>query len=149
MFVRDFIHVEQPFENVAPRFVADARWLHALAEDAAAEADQVSTALRAPVGDGRNRIHCETGPVRVRLDSLVVPMSMSGAGVSESGAELPPLEADLEVSPLGPDRSQLTLSATYRRAGATGPEAQLAQRAAEAGVRSFLQALAALLNGAP
>jgi hypothetical protein len=134
MFVRDFIHVEQPFETVAPRFVADARWLHALSDD--------------------DRMHFETGPVRVRLDSLVVPLSMSAVGPSgtaESGpaGALPPLEADLEVSPLGPDRSQLTLSATYRRPGASGPEAQLAQRAAEAGVRSFLQALAALLNRAP
>jgi len=143
MFVRDFIHVEQPFENVAPRFVADARWLHVLAEDAAAEAHQLSTRLGAPAGDGRDRVHCETGPVRVRLDSLVVPMSMSG-----SAGALPPLDADLEVSPLGPDRSQITMSATYRRLGATGPEAQLAQRAAEAGVRTFLQALAASLNGA-
>ena len=27
MFIRDFIHVDQPFEVVAPRFVSDTAWV--------------------------------------------------------------------------------------------------------------------------
>jgi hypothetical protein len=125
MFVRDFIHVDQPFESVAPRFVAGNAWLHDVADD------------------GAEALQYETGPVRARLDSLIVPIVMSGA----TTAGLPRLEADLEISPLGPERSQLTLSATYRRPADTGPDAVMAQRAVEAGIRRFLQALAASLEG--
>jgi hypothetical protein len=124
MFVRDFIHVSQPFESVAPRFVSGTGWLQDVTQNAP------------------DSIHYETGPVRARLDSLIVPIVMSGAIASE----LPQLEADLEISPLGPERSQLTLSATYRRPTDTGPDAVMAQRAAEAGIRRFLQALAASLE---
>ena len=123
MFVRDFIHVAQPFENVAPQFVAGSGWLDDVVDDDAV-------------------VHYETGPVRARLDSLIVPLVISGR--SDDG--LPRLEADLEVSPLGPEHSQLTLSATYPRPADTGSDTGRAQRAVEAGVRRFLQALAASLD---
>jgi hypothetical protein len=115
MFVRDFIHVARPFESVAPRFVADATWL-----------------------DHGGAVRCDSGPVRVRHDSLVVPLTITTSG---AGA-VPELEADLEVSPLGPTLCQLTLSATYRRAAAAGTDDALAQRAAEVVARAFLQAVA-------
>jgi hypothetical protein len=139
MFVRDFIHVAQPFESVAPHFVTDAGWLNRLAEDAANHARELSAMLRIPGdSDGDEQVHCETGAVRVRHDSLVVPMVISG--VEADG--LPALEADLEVSPLGPTLSQLTLSATYRRAGVGTSDDAMVQRTAEVAARGFLQALA-------
>jgi len=125
MFVRDFIHIAQPFENVAPRFVSGANWLLEVA------------------GDDTATVRYETGPARARLDSLIVPIVMDDT--TEEG--LPRLVADLEISPLGPERSQLTLSAIYRRSEDTGADAVMAQRAVEAGVRRFLQALAASLDG--
>jgi hypothetical protein len=142
MFVRDFIHVTQPFESVAPRFVADASWLTAIAERAATNGRELSTVLRLdddPEGrtDPVGAVHCDSGPVRVRRDSLVVPLTITASG---AGA-LPELEADLEVSPLGPALCQLTLNATYRRAAA-GTDDALAQRAAEVVARAFLQAVA-------
>ena len=143
MFVRDFIHVAQPFELVAPHFIADADWLNRLAEGAALQARELSETLRLPPDDHADPdadapVHCETGSVRVRHDSLIVPMVITGG----PGDGLPPLEADLEVSPLGPTVSQLTLSATYRRTGADGADDALVQRTAEVAARSFLQALA-------
>ncbi|HZP30194.1 MAG TPA: hypothetical protein VFC99_14670 [Acidimicrobiia bacterium] len=148
MFVRDFIHVAQPFESVAPRFVADASWLNGLAEDAAANARQLTGSVRLvapPRGaDGRRAgtVQCETGPVRVRRDSLVVPLHIAGS----DGEALPTLEADLEVSPVGPGLSQLTLSATYRRTGPSAADDAIVQRAAEVVARTFLQALAGRID---
>jgi hypothetical protein len=142
MFVRDFIHVAQPFESVAPCFVTDPGWLASIAEGAARDARKLSAAvLPDDPADGDARtpslVHCDTGPVRVRRDSLVVPLRVAGAG-----AELPPLDADLEVSPLGPTLCQLTLNATYRRSAELGTDDALAQRMAEAAARIFLQAVA-------
>jgi hypothetical protein len=148
MFVRDFIHVAQPFESVAPRFVADATWLTAIAEDATVNGRELAAGLR--LDDPRERpeevapaarpgsVQCDSGPVRVRRDSLVVPLTITA---TDAGA-MPELEADLEVSPLGPTLCQLTLSATYRRAAVPGADEALAQRAAEAVARAFLQAVA-------
>jgi hypothetical protein len=142
MFVRDFIHVAQPFESVAPCFVTDPGWLASIAEGAARDARDLSAAVLPEDGTGGNgrtpsSVHCDTGPVRVRRDSLIVPLR-----VAADGPELPPLDADLEVSPLGPARCQLTLSATYRRATGSATDDALAERMAEAAVRIFLQAVA-------
>jgi hypothetical protein len=88
MFVRDFIHVAQPFELVAPHFIADADWLNRLAEDAALHARELSEALQLPPDHRRAHdadheadepVHCESGAVRVRNDSLIVPMVITGA----------------------------------------------------------------------
>jgi hypothetical protein len=144
MFVRDFIHVAQPFESVAPCFVADAGWLTAVAEDTAVNARELSASLRS--GDPGAEaglvavpaVQCDTGPVRVRRDSLVVPLRIAAT----DGTDAPLLDADLEVSPLGPGLCQLTLNATYRRPTPPGTDDALAQRTAEVVVRSFLQAVA-------
>jgi hypothetical protein len=144
MFVRDFIHVARPFESVAPRFVADATWLTAIAEDATVNGRELSAVLRLDDADARlaavpsGPVRCDSGPVRVRRDSLVVPLTITATGAGAA----PELEADLEVSPLGPTLCQLTLNATYRRAGAAGTDDTLAQRAAEVVARAFLQAVA-------
>jgi hypothetical protein len=144
MFVRDFIHVAHPFESVAPRFVADATWLTAIAESATTNGRELSAALRLGDGadgaeaDGAGTVHCDSGPVRVRRDSIVVPLTITASG---AGA-VPELEGDLEVSPLGPTLCQLTLNATYRRAVVSGADDALAQRAAEVVARAFLQAVA-------
>src|SRR6516165_5501900 len=112
MFVRDFIHVAQPFETVAPCFVADASWLIGLAEDAVSSVRELSSSRNGGAAmPDTGPVHCETGPVRVRHDSLVVPLRFSAANAGPG----PALDADLEVSPVGPGLSQLTLSATYRR----------------------------------
>ena len=143
MFVRDFIHVAQPFETVAPHFVTDATWLIGLAEDAASSVRELSSPRNgdAAVPD-TGPVHCETGPVRVRHDSLVVPLHFAAA----NGGPGPALDADLEVSPVGPGLSQLTLSATYRRPPPSTFDDAIVQRTAEVVARRFLQELAVRIS---
>ena len=144
MFVRDFIHVAQPFEAVAPRFVADASWLTALAEDAASGARDLVASFSTdgtPAPDP-GHLHCDTGPVRVRHDSLVVPLHFAAG----DGTIAPALDADLEVSPVGPGLSQLTLSASYRRAALSASDDAIVQRTAEVAARRFLEALAGRIS---
>ena len=136
MFVRDFIHVAQPFETVAPCFVADASWLIGLAEDAVSSVRELSSPRN---GDAALP---DTGPVRVRHDSLVVPLHFAAA----NGGPGPALDADLEVSPVGPGLSQLTLSATYRRPPPSTFDDAIVQRTAEVVARRFLQELAVRIS---
>ena len=134
MFVRDFIHIAQPFENVAPRFVtrlANASPRRLLRRRALRRRHR-HRALR-----NRSRPGAAT--------RLADRPDRDGRRPPKTGCRR--LVADLEISPLGPEQSQLTLSAIYRRPEDTGADAVMAQRAVEAGVRRFLQALAASLDG--
>ena len=176
MFVRDFIHVDQPFEVVAPRFVSDTSWLAPIAEDAALVAREVALALTHEPGpaslvlvDGRGTgngrangnangnghghgragppgvgaVRCEVGPVRARLQSILVPMWLISV---EGVALLPDLSGDLEVAPVGVDRSVIALGATYRRTSPEHEESLRVERATEAGVRTFLSGIAGYLD---
>ena len=154
MFVRDFIHVGQPFEVVAPRFVSDTSWLAVIAEEAAAIARDMTTQLvRGAHGadgsagsDGVARpgiIRCEIGPVRARADSILVPLWLLS---ERSDAALPDLTGDLEVAPVGSRRSLIALGATYPRPAREPETLHGVERAAEAGVRSFLNGIAAALG---
>ena len=186
MFVRDFIHVDQPFEVVAPRFVSDTSWLAPIAEDAALVAREVALALTHEPGpaslvlvDGRGTgngrangngngngnghgnghanvndpgragppgvgaVRCEVGPVRARLLSILVPMWLISV---EGVALLPDLSGDLEVAPVGVDRSVIALGATYRRTSPEHEESLRVERATEAGVRTFLSGIAGYLD---
>jgi len=178
MFVRDFIHVDQPFEVVAPRFVSDTSWLAPIAEEAAVVARDVAHTLALPdpatagtgstadLGGCRNghthngdgdatgngarshpgwvgAVRCEVGPVRARAQSIFVPMWL----IDVTGtAVLPDLNGDLEVAPVGSDRSVISLGATYRRAGPGREAALRIERATEAGVRTFLSGIAGYLG---
>lgn len=151
MFVRDFIHVGQPFEAVAPRFVADPSWLGPIAEDAARVAHDVALSLFPPAIGGSQRtrrarpVRCEIGPVRARDSSLLVPLWLMR---TDPDAVLPDLAGDLEVAPVGAMRSLLAFGATYRREGSDAATRERIERATEAGVRTFLTGIAANL-GAP
>ncbi len=88
MFIRDFIHVDQPFEVVAPRFVSDTAWLVPIAEAAATTARDVATQVaRGAGGDGPNPtpsrapVRCEVGPVRARAGSILVPLWLISAAI--------------------------------------------------------------------
>lgn len=188
MFVRDFIHVDQPFEVVAPRFVTDTSWLAPIAEDAAVVAREVALALTdGPAvhdgsdgnadgnghvranGNGHVRangnghpdsgrgnghhdgtgrpgigaVRCQVGPVRARSRSILVPMWLI---MVEGAALLPDLSGDLEVAPVGADRSVIALGATYRRTSPEREESLRVERATEAGVRTFLNGIAGYLG---
>lgn len=146
MFVRDFIHVSQPFEQVAPRFVRDTAWLAPLAEDAAEVARELAVSLLGRGQSGPARpvaVRCEIGPVRARATSLLVPLWLLTEGQDNA---LPDLTGDLEVAPVGTGRSLLAFGATYRRPASESRELHRVERATEAGVRTFLSGIADVLN---
>jgi len=151
MFVRDFIHVAQPFEVVAPRFVSDTRWLAPIAEEAADVARDVAVSLlgSGPAGTtGRagpvepGLVHCEIGPLRARSASILIPMWL----ISEpADTALPDLAGDLEVAPVGATSSLVAFGATYQRPTHDPQVLARVERATEAGVRTFLKGIASAL----
>jgi len=145
MFVRDFIHVGQPFEVVAPRFVSDTSWLAPIAEEAAVVARDVALSLGPdhPANGHVGDVRCEIGPVRARAHSILVPMWLLNDGWDSS---FPDLTGDLEIAPVGSSRSLLALGATYRRPTREREALQRMERATEAGVRTFLNGIAGYLG---
>lgn len=152
MFVRNFVHVDRPFEDVAPRFVTDTSWLRPLAEAASKAALEMVDALDArsvepePASSpivGRSQIcRLRIGPARARGSSLLVPVWLAA---DHAGAVLPDLTGDLEVAPVGPTRALVAFGATYQRPD-PGAAATSVERATEAGVRRFLSGIAAALE---
>jgi hypothetical protein len=125
MFVKDFVHVDRPFEALAPRFV-DAAWLEPLVARA--------------IGDGDLR--CERGVVRRRLDALVVPMRWTMAHVALPSR----LDGDLSIGPDGPTESWVTLEATYPIERSHREHRHVVEAAVQAAVHAFLVGLAAALQ---
>jgi hypothetical protein len=161
MFIRYYLELPLPAERVEAALTCPAAsWLEVLAGDAGRRGQ----GLLAEVGVGPLGPRLAR-PVRVRLEQPVrlasttsLPMTWEPAG---GEGLLPKLEADLEVGPLGPARTQLAVSARYRPP--LGPVGRLVDRVllhrvAEATVKDFLdrvggailaQAPAATLERAP
>ncbi|MCZ7528696.1 MAG: hypothetical protein M5U14_21385 [Acidimicrobiia bacterium] len=150
MFVRDFVHVERPLDEVRARLVSEpAVRLRPLARRAYDESE-VLRGLLAGTGHalppGSSEVELAVGPVRLRDDALVLPM-LWGPGTDHP--LLPPIEADLEVAPVGSEWTQLTLVGNYTRrpSGALRRRDDLLlHRVLEASVRSFLVAVARWLE---
>ncbi len=145
MFVRDFIDVPLPFEAVAPRLVRNEAWLNPIAHDALEEAAATLDALRPDpprqAGLPPLSVHLTRGPVRLRADSLVMPLHWE---TNLPASVLPGVNGDLEVSPLGQDRSQVAVSATTWTSSAEHDG--ITRRVVETGLRSFLRRLAVQLE---
>lgn len=125
MFVYDFTPVAQTFD-LARRV---------LASEAATLLDEATRAAYQEErgGDG---VHVHVGPMRDRDETLVV-----GLAWSEPHAPVAELEGEVELAPLGPGISHLSLSANYELGrGGLGRRVDLLQsrRATEALVRAFL-----------
>jgi hypothetical protein len=148
VFVRDFIEIRHPFEAVAPRLVRNAAWLDPIAHDALEEAVAILDALWPdhPVHPRLSlvSVRCARGPVRLRSDTLVMPLRWE---TNLPGSFLSCLDGDLEVVPLGADRSQVALNANT--CAASSDRDAVTRRAVETGLRAFLRELAANLGRAP
>jgi hypothetical protein len=147
MFARYF--VELPIEpELVERALMDApaTWLRGLAS----EANHRGDSLLAEVGFGER--------VRVARQvaiELGVPVHLEGKTVlplrwlpTDAPGLFPALEADLEVAPLPPDRTQLAMSARYLPPlGSIGKVVDRAvlYRVAEATLKDFLDRVAATL----
>ena len=144
MFARDFVTVVQPFEVVAPRLLQDAAWMDPIAYDAIVDAVGTLRALHPSQSLTLDvpaiAVHCTRGLVRLRDDALVMPLQWN---TNLPPAVLPGLTSDLEVAPLGRDRSHVAMNATYRR-GATAESS--VRRAVETALRAFLHGLASRLH---
>lgn len=140
MFVRYYLDLALPFGTVETAFLRDpAAWLPGVAEAADRQGDR----LLSEVGFGgdhriEKRIELHVGePAHLRGTTLL-PMTWKATGTD---AIFPSLEADLELAPMGPDRTQVSISARYRPPlGGLGRalDRALLHRVAEATIKDFL-----------
>jgi hypothetical protein len=110
----------------------------------AADAEARGELLLAEVGFGRSpyrlgrKVEIELGEVMRFPSKTVLPMAWRPAA---GESLLPSLEADIEVAGLGPNRTQLSVSARYRPPlGALGRviDRALLHRVAEATLKDFI-----------
>ncbi|HLG92131.1 MAG TPA: hypothetical protein VKY15_04020 [Acidimicrobiales bacterium] len=174
MFVGDFQVAEVPFGQVAGLLGSDPRALlvgeqaeadhpacsgagllgsdpRALLELALDGARVEGERLRAKVGPPgwpavlSKTVELRCGQPRAHGDALVLPFSWTASGAP---CLFPRLDADLELAPLGPARTQVSLRASYRppagRLG-QGVDRLLLHRVAESTVRAFVSTACAAL----
>ena len=155
MFARYFVEIAMDPVDVEAALLDDAQaWLPGLAS----EANQRGDDLLAEVGFGeklrvRRLVHIGLGEPLRAATKTVVPMRWTAAGAT---GLFPELEADLEIAPLAPGRSQLAMSARYvPPLGIMGRALDRAVlfRVAEATLKDFLDQVAERLTserlGAP
>jgi hypothetical protein len=147
MFARYFVELAIPSADVERVLVTDPQgWLPGLAGDANHRGD----VLLAEVGFGeairvKREVVVELAPLVHSSSKTVFPIRWHA---SEHPGLFPALDADLEVTPLGPGRTQLVMSARY--APPFGPLGKAIDRAvlskvAEATLKDFLDRLAAAI----
>jgi hypothetical protein len=146
MFVRYFVDLPMPFERAEHAMLEPPDgWL----PDVLREADREGDRLLAEVGFGSAvRLHTTVEltmrrPIRTR-DRLVVPFEW------RAGTRLlPAVDADVEIAPMGPSRTQVAVSARYTPPlGSLGEavDRALLHRVAEATIRDLVQRIAASLE---
>lgn len=144
MFARYFVEIPLPTERVEHLLMHDpGSWLPGLAEHANHRGDE----LLADVGFGEKiRVAREVAitvgaPVRAGSKTLL-PLRWVPSGAP---GLFPSLEADLEIAPLGPDRTQLAMSARYApplKAVGRVIDRVVLFRVAEATLKDFLDGVA-------
>ncbi|MFI5287491.1 MAG: hypothetical protein ACHQ4F_14375, partial [Candidatus Dormibacteria bacterium] len=142
MLLHDYVFVSLPAEAVCARIRADhGSWLTGLAVGAADEAETLRVRI-GPIGAlpmlGKTVTLRADQPIE-RGDLTVIPLTWRATG--RQGV-FPVLSADLEVAPLSPEVTQLTLRGSYRPPlGELGQRLDrlLMHRIAEATVRSFMR----------
>jgi GAF domain-containing protein len=143
MFARDFVHVHQPFEHVAPRFAGEATWLEPIVTDALGHAVALhgGPELRSRGSLAKQRARCTRGSLRVRDGALVVPLTWT---FDLDPLALSPVESDLTVAPIDQAQCMLTVEARLRSSVHTQPVRM--QHLVEAVLRGFLLGLAKIVD---
>jgi len=144
MFARYFVEIPLPTERVEHLITRDpGSWLPGLAAHANHRGDE----LLADVGFGEKiRVAREVAitvgtPVRAG-SKTVLPVRWMPSGTP---GLFPSLDADLEIAPLGPDRTQLAMSARYApplKAVGRVIDRVVLFRVAEATLKDFLDGVA-------
>ena len=140
MFARYFVELPIPAAGVEASL---ARGTGPWASGPATEANHHADVMLAEVGFGTGvpvarTVAVELGPPVVASSKTVIPMRWTALG---NNGIFPSLEADLEIAPLGPEHTQLAISARYTPPlGAIGRAIDRAvlHRVAEATIKNFL-----------
>jgi hypothetical protein len=148
LFVQDFMMVERPCHEIVAELEGGAA---ALFRRSLGEAEANLDRLHVKVGPENwpvllaKTVEVRFGPVRKHGDVTLLAFTWQATG---SGSLFPELDADLELSPVGDNRTELTLLGRYQPpGGAVGRrvDALLLHRLANATVRAFLSSLATTL----
>jgi len=150
MLVYDFTCVPLPVAQVRHRLLVavNGLWQH-VAEAAYDEGEDLLSRVGpfGPVPGLSKAVSMQVGKARDRGEGFVIPLQWSATGPTEL---FPVMLADLEITPLGADQSQLRLSGSYDPPlGPIGRQLDrlLLHQLAEATVRALLgQLVAALLK---
>lgn len=151
MFVRYYLELPLPASRVEQALLGHpGGWLSALADTAQQRGDGLLAQVGVgPLGQRLTRRVTITLGSPVRFPSMTsLPLTWEPVG---SQGLLPRLEADLEIGPLGEERTQLAVSARYRPPlGAVGRtlDRVLLHRVAEATVKDFLDRVGAAITAA-
>jgi hypothetical protein len=149
MFIRYFTEIPRPMADVEAELLqSPGLW----SSESAREAEAQGQRLLAEVGFGPpgaridKRIELQFGePIRFP-SRTILPMSWKPAGLDSL---LPRLEADIEVGEMGPERTQLSISARYTPPlGSLGRvlDRALLHRVAESTVKDFLDKMGGRLR---
>ena len=150
MFARYSIEVGTPAGEVERLLASDPhRWMPGLAEDANHRGDD----LLAEVGFGekvrvKREVVVELGPPIRSSSKISFPIRWQA---SDHPGLFPALDADLDVTSLGPERTRLAMSARYEPPlGALGRAIDRAvlSRVAEATLKDFLDRVAEAIGSA-
>lgn len=153
MLVYDFTRIPLPIAQVRHRLLVavNGLWQH-VAEAAYDEGEDLLSRVGpfGPVPGLSKAVSMQVGKARDRGEGFVIPLQWSATGPTEL---FPVMLADLEITPLGTDQSQLRLSGSYDPPlGLIGRQLDrlLLHQLAEATVRALLsQLVAALQEPAP
>lgn len=146
MFVSDYITVDLPVAEAQRRLLEEAgSRLSTLALAADDEAAELRTRI-GPEVFGRQlvgkAVRLELGAARERGDRQVLSLRWEGTGAA--GAVFPALDADLELAPLGPGATQISLNGRYQpplQLVGRSMDRLLLHRVAQASIRAFLRRL--------
>jgi hypothetical protein len=150
MFLRYYLDLPMPFERAERALIAiPGSGLGSLAEQTEDQAERLLAEVGFTVAE--RRIEREVAiafrePRRLGSRTLV-PMTWEATGPD---GLLPTLDGDLEVAPMGPNRTQLSISVMYTPPmGALGRalDRALLHRVAEATVKDFLDRVAVAMKG--
>jgi hypothetical protein len=149
MFVRYFAELPMPAPEVERVLLRNAvEWIPGLAIDAGDRGARLS----ADVGIGpeghrvTKTVSIEVGDATRLGEKTVLPLTWRADGAE---ALFPVMEGDLEVAPLGPNRTHLAMSARYRPPLGTVGRAidrALMHRVAEATIKDFVDRVAAAIE---
>lgn len=152
MFVRSYVELHLPIAEVEEALLrAPERWIPQLAASVEERGDRLLAEVGFPVSGHQvgKRVEIELGPPVRTTGRTWLPILWHATGPK---GLFPSLEGELEVAALGPDLTQVGLSARYKPPfGLIGESVDraLLHRVAEATLHDFIERVGAALEHRP